>query len=289
MLKEHASGDPNITNRLILRSKFDMFAPEKAIRPLDYSPGYFFQLFLGCMLATNVDSDVLLHARRQVLRPLQYLSSDVAHESVLVGIDVIILHLERCTAFVGRYPVGTDRTSRPPTYLLAVLERDLRDKVRLFRFCIVKLALPRTRTLSRRNQRHRRSGGRWLVALDPPRRAVVVPARVLAGRTGHFTAAQNAGRALASDGVVYRFSDNHGPDRGRREVQQEGTAKAGATTFCIVGTGPSRSQMLVCGCPFIGSTVRVTRSPSKVVVITPSVLPEASRMVSTCDQWPSAG
>jgi hypothetical protein len=100
MLEDHATGDSNITHRLILLSKVDMFSPEKAIRPLDNSPGYFFQLFLGCMLTSNVDSDVLLHARRQVLRPLQYLSSDVVHQSVLVGTDIVILYLKRGSALI---------------------------------------------------------------------------------------------------------------------------------------------------------------------------------------------
>ena len=62
------------------------------------------------------------------------LFDDLVHQAIGIGIDIVILHLERCTAFVGRYPVGTDRTSRPSTYLIAVLERDLRDKVRRFRF-----------------------------------------------------------------------------------------------------------------------------------------------------------
>jgi len=60
----------------------------------------------------RINPNVLLHAPRQMPGTLLNLSGDVVDQGIGIGIDVVILHLERCTAFVGRYRIGTNRASR---------------------------------------------------------------------------------------------------------------------------------------------------------------------------------
>jgi len=71
-----------------------VFAPEAAIRSFDNPPGHVVQFLLGHVLPSNVDANILLHARRHMLRAIQRLLDDIADQAVRVGIDVVVLRFE---------------------------------------------------------------------------------------------------------------------------------------------------------------------------------------------------
>ena len=58
-----------------------------------------------------IDPNVLLHTLRQMPSTLVNLSDDLVHQAIGIGIDIVIFYLERCSAFVGRYPVRTNRAA----------------------------------------------------------------------------------------------------------------------------------------------------------------------------------